>query len=608
MLADFSGGQATQEEANKIEDNQSPDMVNCRPIGKGAYGMRNGISRLGSETAGTGSRKSLYNFTKLETQILISSYSTLLDYLDDETWTTIPGCPAFTADQKFGFTNDETYLYGGNGVDSFVIWDGGTKATTTFTADAGTDFITATAHGLANGDRIILSNSGGALPAGLATNTFYYVRDKTDDTFKLAATFGGAAINITDAGTGTHSFLGGMITVAGNPKGNIFATYVGRTFVAGISGAKASVQWSTVKASAAALPDFASAGSGTQILGDGGDEITAMRIFTIPAGDNAGNKGLFIFKKSSRIYQCIFDSTGTISFQEVFVGKGAKNQRSTVVVENDIMYIDNGNNVANLGFRENISDQLRSDSLTSVIDKTTYDANWDDACAVYFPKRRMVFVTYKGYGSTFNDKTIVFFYDFKSWWPWAGVNANEYAIYNDEVVWASSTDINVYKYDETTFDDLGENILSYRATKDVEYNDKYGMPYLDHYKQTRYVIVRGYIAPSGSMRLVALFENNQDITQEATFSGTDANITSENISIYFGSNVFGYQVFGGGLLSPSNFPLREFMAVLSLDAYSAFRVRIIPEVQGAGTPYLITMISLWGELQPDEKFPDGVKI
>lgn len=74
-----------------------------------------------------------------------------------------------------------------------------------FTAEPTTEVCSSTAHGFLDGDRVVLTNSGGALPAGLAAETAYYVRDKTTDSFKLAATVGGAAIDITDAGTGTQT-------------------------------------------------------------------------------------------------------------------------------------------------------------------------------------------------------------------------------------------------------------------------------------------------------------------------------------------------------------------------------------------------------------------
>jgi len=75
----------------------------------------------------------------------------------------------------------------------------------TFTADAGTDALTSTAHELEDGETVMVSNSGGALPAGLSSSTLYYVRDSAADTLKLALTAGGSAVDITSAGTGTHS-------------------------------------------------------------------------------------------------------------------------------------------------------------------------------------------------------------------------------------------------------------------------------------------------------------------------------------------------------------------------------------------------------------------
>lgn len=83
--------------------------------------------------------------------------------------------------------------------------DSVTLPSATLTADAGTDVITSNNHGLEDGQRVQLTSSG-TLPAGLATGTVYYVRDKTTNTFKLAVTSAGSAIDITDAGTGTHTW------------------------------------------------------------------------------------------------------------------------------------------------------------------------------------------------------------------------------------------------------------------------------------------------------------------------------------------------------------------------------------------------------------------
>lgn len=87
-------------------------------------------------------------------------------------------------------------------------------ATAACTANDGTDVITSVGHGLANGQAVRLTTTG-ALPGGLALNTTYWIRDATTDTFKLAATSGGAALDITSAGTGTHTWTrtASLITV-----------------------------------------------------------------------------------------------------------------------------------------------------------------------------------------------------------------------------------------------------------------------------------------------------------------------------------------------------------------------------------------------------------
>jgi len=77
----------------------------------------------------------------------------------------------------------------------------------TFTGAAATDVITSTAHGLSNGMTIEVYNIGGALPTGLSAGTTYFVRDAAADTFKVALTASGAAVDITGAGTGTNYLL-----------------------------------------------------------------------------------------------------------------------------------------------------------------------------------------------------------------------------------------------------------------------------------------------------------------------------------------------------------------------------------------------------------------
>ncbi len=70
-----------------------------------------------------------------------------------------------------------------------------------FTVVAATDLFTSAAHGYSNGDALLASALTGA--AGLTVLTYVYARDVTTNTFKVAATAGGAAIDITTDGSGT---------------------------------------------------------------------------------------------------------------------------------------------------------------------------------------------------------------------------------------------------------------------------------------------------------------------------------------------------------------------------------------------------------------------
>jgi hypothetical protein len=92
-----------------------------------------------------------------------------------------------------------------------MVLDAVTVATDTFTTTHGSDLFTQTSHGFLTGDGPIrVTNSGGALPAGLTADTDYYVIKIDGDTFKVATTralaFAGTVVNLTGDGTGTHTY------------------------------------------------------------------------------------------------------------------------------------------------------------------------------------------------------------------------------------------------------------------------------------------------------------------------------------------------------------------------------------------------------------------
>lgn len=69
-----------------------------------------------------------------------------------------------------------------------------------FVATPSSDLINCPAHGYGDTQKIVFY--GGTPPGGLTEGTVYFVRDATADTFKVAATAGGTAIDLTSAGSG----------------------------------------------------------------------------------------------------------------------------------------------------------------------------------------------------------------------------------------------------------------------------------------------------------------------------------------------------------------------------------------------------------------------
>lgn len=88
----------------------------------------------------------------------------------------------------------------------------------TFTANASNDQITASAAVFTTAQAVRVSSTG-TLPAGLSAGTTYYIIAVSGAIYKLATTpnnaLAGTAVDITDAGTGTHSIIG---TAMGGPR------------------------------------------------------------------------------------------------------------------------------------------------------------------------------------------------------------------------------------------------------------------------------------------------------------------------------------------------------------------------------------------------------
>lgn len=149
----------------------------------------------------------------------------------------------------------------------------------TYTADSASDFLTSTAHGYANGDQVMFAP--GSLPTPLAVDTVYYVRNSATNNFKVAATPGGAAIDITTNGSGT------LKVWKNDPATGVDPVFPSDTPHSGIAWIRAELASGTGEADTKATPPVGLRGifrtTKCQEYDDTGDEIDDPVYSTNPA-------------------------------------------------------------------------------------------------------------------------------------------------------------------------------------------------------------------------------------------------------------------------------------------------------------------------------------
>jgi hypothetical protein len=148
-------------------------------------------------------------------------------YTYDESDETMGAGPTIDARDVRGLTIDNSRVHNpgtgypnlmlsdravGGGVTEVAIdqgWWGFGAASTARTFTVAANVATSTAHKLWTGALIRLTNSGGALPTGLATNTDYWVIRLGPNTFSFASSYlnalNGVVVALSSTGTGTHS-------------------------------------------------------------------------------------------------------------------------------------------------------------------------------------------------------------------------------------------------------------------------------------------------------------------------------------------------------------------------------------------------------------------
>lgn len=110
-------------------------------------------------------------------------------------------------------------IYDASSAGNQLYWGLLVGAEKPFTATTA-DLLTAPGHGFVDTDQVcVTAISGASLPTGISAGVTYFARDTVGDTFKLALTSGGTAIDLTAAGQGfIGKYLGKTVAALDTPS------------------------------------------------------------------------------------------------------------------------------------------------------------------------------------------------------------------------------------------------------------------------------------------------------------------------------------------------------------------------------------------------------
>ena len=436
-----------------------------------------------------------------------------------------------------------------------------------FTADSTTDTLTTTGHGLVNGDRIIVMNSGGALPTGLSASTVYYVVQKTTDTFKLSATYNGGVIDITANGSGTNTWTKGILHCKGNmirynckvsdtfaemsiptatyevgsvvtqlefpnraPKGTVLESVFEKMHVSGLFTAGHVIHYSetALATSPNLIDDFTGAGADSELFGKFGT-VTAMETLI--------NK-MYVAKEKGLEAWTGIDADG-IPIREPFDDAyGVVNKDCLVRFGNKLALLTDTNRVKAIqpdttGVNpEPVINPFFDAKIKGTLNLLANDQS--TARMGYNEKDELLRVTAKE-DETGVKKTLILHADFGGWTVDTGVNPNCWVEWRGNMYYGDSSVAKVYKSETGFQDGSGNPAIDVLTPVHVvgTYRNK---------TRVGHIAIKGVILPQTEMT-VEIYVNGGKLIRTVTIEGT-ASYVDQTQARPFGREYFGIDPFG----------------------------------------------------------------
>ena len=456
--------------------------------------------------------------------IMMRAYDTLLEYYDEDlnSWQTVKS--GYTADKDFGFadininTDATSYVYFGNGVESFSRWTGAhTLADGSQSSGAGTVTVDSTADFASTGTIDIGGDE-------------YAYSSKNATTFTLTGTLSATYAD-------NSRVIEAVNENGSNPKGNIYLAFDNRLLISGVTSVPQAVYFSaygdaTDYTGAALVTEATDATADLFNLVEGGGGVTGMV---------TDENSLYIFKRSMIYKVSLTDTNYTITPLKTFDGKsqtiGAVSSKCIFTGGNSVYFVTPDNQLMSLQRVESY-DYPQVVAISDVIKPTVDTMNFDDCAGVVF--RDKAYFAAKSDTTVTQNDTMLVWNRIKQIWdtPVLGWNVSDFTVYDDttseELYYAASVRPEVYKVNSNALDDIYAVTANWRS-KQFDFN----MPYSQ--KEILDVYVEGYISPDTTITVSLLLdEDGYTQTFQHDVNGTDSDIIYESEDF----NVFGLSTFG----------------------------------------------------------------
>lgn len=294
-------------------------------------------------------------------------------------------------------------------------------ASTDTPVNTGTEIVTFLYNHPFSADQRVHYYTTGTAIGGLTNDTIYYIIRTSDTQIQLAATSGGAAINLTSQGVGIQTF-----NQEDMPKFSIMQTHIGRLWTNDKDNPD------RIHYSATGNPEqwygIADSGALDLIIGDGDSEgVTAI----YPSFKNS----IFV-AKGDKLYEIYGNAPENFSFRPLTMGLGALSHNSVASVDvDDVTFIS----------RKGIHSLLATDAhgdfkgafLSNKIQPTFNlfpPQRLQYSSSVYVPTLNSVAFAVTDESASINDALYLYNVELKEWYRWPDSDAQIVAVYEKDKV------------------------------------------------------------------------------------------------------------------------------------------------------------------------------